>query len=121
MNNMNNFNQIWSSRRRTLRNIRTGNLISPVWKYVEYDALNYQQVNCKHCKTSWVNLKGSTTVLFLHLMRHHIDLLTEAERQIFSGQCSGRGRGTGSGSGGRGGAQRTPLSATTKPRFAFAS
>ena len=99
---MNNFNRVWSSRRKTLRNIRTGNLISPIWKFVEYDALGSQQVNCKHCKTSWVNLNGSNTALFLHLMRHHIDLLTEAERQIFSGQCSGWGRGGGSGVG-RGG------------------
>ena len=117
---MNNFNRVWSSRRRTLRNIRTRTLISPVWKYVEYDAFNYQQVNCKHYKTTWVNLNGSNTALFLHLMRHHNDLLTEAERQIFSGQCSGWGRGGGSG-GGRGGAQSTPLSATKKTRFAFAS
>ena len=86
MINRNNFYRIWSARRVTLRNIRTVNLISPIWKFVEKDALDSQQVNCKHCKTSWVNLNESTTVLILHVMRHHIDLLTEAEKQKIFGQ-----------------------------------
>ena len=111
-----NFNRILSARSVTLRNMRTVNLISPVWKFVEKDALDSQQVNCKHCDKSWVNLNGSTTILRLHVMKHHIHLLTESEKQTMFGQCSGGGSGSGSG-GGRG-AQSTPLSATPKTMFA---
>ena len=63
MINMNNFYRIWSARRVTLRNIKTVNLISPVWKFVEKDALDSQQVNYKHCSKSCVNLNRSTTIL----------------------------------------------------------
>ena len=82
------------------------NKTSQIWNHVESDALDSKKTKCKHCFTSWVNLNGSTTIWLLHLKKHHSDLLTEREKQVMFGQCSGRG------------AQIRPLSAIPKTMFA---
>ena len=83
MDNMNNFNQLLRARRRTVRFTRTVDLISPIWKFVEKDAINSRKVNCKHCNKSWVNLNGSTSNPMRHVINKHINLLTEADIEQF--------------------------------------
>ena len=91
MSNSSNLQQLGRARRRTIRFAHPITYENPIWNYVEHDVTDPYTVNCKHCDASWRKHNESTTNYCMHVMRRHLNIVTDADYQRFVGHSRGRG------------------------------
>ena len=91
MSNSSNLQQLRRARRRNIRFARPITYESPIWNYVEHHVTDPYTVNCKHCDVSWRKHNESTTNYRMHVMRRHLNIVTDMDYQRFVGPGHGRG------------------------------